>query len=155
MRAACRNGWFPASTSPDGKNHSCRWPPILNWGFHGVTHVTRPSRWKCNSWRYFEGMNRIVRIFLSVAILSSAFLSCSTESDARGDVLKESEIFLAINFQLESSEEFLRDCLFPVAFRERWLGDWETTLQAMRNGSGNPLPNCRRDRRPYALIHQR
>ena len=85
-------------------------------------------------------MNRIVRIFLSVAILSSAFLSCSTESDARGDVLKESEIFLDDNFQLENSEEFLRDCLFPVAFRERWLGDWETTLQAMRNGSGNPLP---------------
>ena len=85
-------------------------------------------------------MNRIVRIFLPVAILSSAFLSCSTESDARGDVLKESEIFLDDNFQLESSEEFLRDCLFPVAFRERWLGDWETTLQAMRNGSGNPLP---------------
>ena len=85
-------------------------------------------------------MNIIVRIFLPVAILSSAFLSCSTESDARGDVLKESEIFLADNFQLESSEEFLRDCLFPVAFRERWLGDWETTLQAMRNGSGNPLP---------------
>ena len=85
-------------------------------------------------------MNSIVRIFLPVAILSSAFLSCSTESGARGDVLKESEIFLADNFQLESSEEFLRDCLFPVAFRERWLGDWETTLQAMRNGSGNPLP---------------
>ena len=85
-------------------------------------------------------MNRIVRIFLPVAILSSAFLSCSTESDARGDVLKESEIFLSDNFQLESSEDFLRDCLFPVAFRERWLGDWETTLQAMRNGSGNPLP---------------
>ena len=85
-------------------------------------------------------MNRIVRIFLPVAILSSAFLSCSTESDARGDVLKESEIFLDDNFQLENSEEFLRDCLFPVAFRERWLGDWETTLQAMRNGSGNPLP---------------
>ena len=77
---------------------------------------------------------------MSVAILSSAFLSCSTESDTRDDVLKESEIFLADNFQLESSEEFLRDCLFPVAFRERWLGDWETTLQSMRNGSGNPLP---------------
>ena len=85
-------------------------------------------------------MNRIVLIFLPVAILSSAFLSCSTESDVRGDVLKESEIFLSDNFQLESSEDFLRDCLFPVAFRERWLGDWETTLQAMRNGSGNPLP---------------
>ena len=85
-------------------------------------------------------MNRIVLIFLPVAILSFAFVSCSTESDARGDVLKESEIFLADNFQLESSEEFLRDCLFPVAFREKWLGDWETTLQAMRNGSGNPLP---------------
>ena len=77
---------------------------------------------------------------MPVAFLSSFLLSCSTESDARDDVLKESEIFLADNFQLESSEEFLRDCLFPVAFREKWLGDWETTLQAMRNGSGNPLP---------------
>ena len=85
-------------------------------------------------------MNRIVLILLPVAILSSVFLSCSIESDARGNVLKESEIFLADNFRLENSEDFLRDCLFPVAFRERWLGDWETTLQSMRNGSGNPLP---------------
>ncbi len=77
---------------------------------------------------------------MPVAILSSVFLSCSIESDARGDVLKESGIFLADNFQLENSEEFLRDCLFPVAFREKWLGDWDTSLQAMRKGSGNSLP---------------
>ncbi len=76
-------------------------------------------------------MSRIVLILLPVAILSSVFLSCSIESDARGNVLKESEIFLADNFRLENSEDFLRDCLFPVAFREKWLGDWDTTLQAM------------------------
>ena len=85
-------------------------------------------------------MSRIVLILLPVAILSSVFLSCSIEADARGDVLKESEIFLADNFQLENSEDFLRDCLFPVAFREKWLSDWNTTLQAMRKGPGNPLP---------------
>ena len=77
---------------------------------------------------------------MPVAILSSVFLSCSIESDARGNVLKESEIFLADNFRLENSEDFLRDCLFPVAFREKWLGDWDSTLLAMRKGSGNPLP---------------
>ena len=85
-------------------------------------------------------MNRIVLILLPVAVFSSVFLSCSIESDARGNVLKESEIFLADNFRLENSEDFLRDCLFPVAFREKWLSDWDTTLQAMRKGSGNPLP---------------
>ena len=113
MCATCRNGWFPASASQDRKNHSYRWPHIVNWGFCGVTHVTLPSRWKCNSWRYFKSMSRIVLILLPVAILSSVFLSCSIESDARGNVLKESEIFLADNFQLENSEDFLRDCLFP------------------------------------------
>jgi len=85
-------------------------------------------------------MNRIVLTLLPVAILSSALLSCSAKPDARSYVLNESEIFLAENFQLESPEDFLRDCLFPVAFREKWLGNWETTRDAMRSRSGNPFP---------------
>ncbi|MDG1844929.1 MAG: hypothetical protein P8J01_00895 [Acidimicrobiales bacterium] len=85
-------------------------------------------------------MNRIVLTLLPVAILSSALWSCSTKPDARSYVLNESEIFLAENFQLESPEDFLRDCLFPVAFREKWLGNWETTRDAMRSRSGNPFP---------------
>jgi hypothetical protein len=85
-------------------------------------------------------MRRVVLTALSIVFSSLIFLSCSTEPDVRSSVLAESEVFLAENFQLESSEEFLRDCLFPIAFQENWLDTWQSTLDRMRNGSGNPLP---------------
>ena len=84
-------------------------------------------------------MKRVVFALLPTAILIIAFSSCGTNSDAQNYVLDETEIFLAENFQLEDSKEFLRECLFPIAFREKWLENWETTRDLMMGGSPNPL----------------
>ena len=84
-------------------------------------------------------MKRVVFALLSTAILIIAFSSCGTNSDAQDYVLNETEVFLAENFQLEDSKEFLRECLFPIAFREKWLENWETTRDLMMGGSPNPL----------------
>ena len=65
-------------------------------------------------------MKRVVSALLSTTILIIALSSCGTNSDAQDYVLNETEIFLANNFQLEDSKEFLRECLFPIAFREKW-----------------------------------
>ena len=77
---------------------------------------------------------------LAVILLTFAFQSCSSGKNAEYFVLEESQNFLTENFQITDSEEFLRECLFPIAFREGWLESWETTRQAMEYGSGNPLP---------------
>ena len=84
-------------------------------------------------------MKRVVFSLLSTAILIIAFSSCSANSDAQDYVLNETEVFLAENFQLEDSKEFLRECLFPIAFREKWLENWETTRDLIMGGSPNPL----------------
>ena len=84
-------------------------------------------------------MKRVVFALLPTAILIIAFSSCGTNSDAQDYVLNETEVFLAENFQLEDSKEFLRECLFPIAFREKWLENWETTRDLMMGGSLNPL----------------
>ena len=84
-------------------------------------------------------MKRVIFALLSTAILIIAFSSCDTNSDAQDYVLNETEVFLAENFQLEDSKEFLRECLFPIAFREKWLENWETTRDLMMGGSPNPL----------------
>ena len=84
-------------------------------------------------------MKRVVFSLLPTAILFIALSSCSTNSDAQGYVFNNTEVFFAENFQLEDSNEFLQQCLFPVAFREEWLGDWETTRDLMLSGSPNPL----------------
>ena len=84
-------------------------------------------------------MKRVVSALLSTTILIIALSSCGTNSDAQDYVLNETEIFLANNFQLEDSKEFLRECLFPIAFREKWLENWETTRDLMMGGSPNPL----------------
>ena len=84
-------------------------------------------------------MKRVVFALLPTAILIIAFSSCGTNSDAQDYVLNETEVFLAENFQLEDSKEFLRECLFPIAFREKWLENWETTRDLMMGGSPNPL----------------
>ena len=76
---------------------------------------------------------------LPTAILFIALSSCSPYSDAEDYVVDNTEVFFAENFQLEDSNEFLQQCLFPVAFREEWLGDWETTRDLMLSGSPNPL----------------
>ncbi|MEC7578451.1 MAG: hypothetical protein VYD35_04715, partial [Actinomycetota bacterium] len=34
---------------------------------------------------------------------------------------------------------FLQQCLFPVAFREKWLENWATTRELIASGSPNPL----------------
>ena len=85
-------------------------------------------------------MNDIVLKLLAVILLTFTFQSCSSEAGAKSYVLEESEKFLTENFQIASSEEFLRECLFPIAFREGWLESWETTRKAMKDRSGNPLP---------------
>ena len=77
---------------------------------------------------------------LAVILLTFAFQSCSSGKNAEYFVLEESQNFLTENFQITDSEEFLRECLFPIAFREGWLESWETTRKAMEYGSGNPLP---------------
>lgn len=84
-------------------------------------------------------MKRVISALLPTAILVVALCSCGTNSDARDYVLNETEVFLAENFQLEDSKDFLRECLFPIAFREKWLGSWETTRDSMMGGSPNPL----------------
>ena len=84
-------------------------------------------------------MKRVVFALLPTAILIIAFSSCGTNSDAQDYVLNETEVFLAENFQLEDSKEFLREGLFPIAFREKWLENWETTRDLMMGGSPNPL----------------
>ena len=84
-------------------------------------------------------MKRVVFALLSTAILIIAFSSCGTNSDAQDYVLNETEVFLAENFQLEDSKVFLQQCLFPVAFREKWLENWETTRELIASGSPNPL----------------
>ena len=84
-------------------------------------------------------MKRVVFALLPTAILIIALSSCGTNSDTQDYVLNETEVFLAENFQLEDSKEFLRECLFPIAFREKWLGNWETTRDSMMGGSPNPL----------------
>ena len=77
---------------------------------------------------------------LAVILLTFAFQSCSSGKNAEHFVLEESQNFLTENFQITDSEEFLRECLFPIAFREGWLESWETTRQAIEYGAGNPLP---------------
>ena len=84
-------------------------------------------------------MKRVVFALLPTAILIIAFSSCGTNSDAQDYVLNETEVFLAENFQLEDSKVFLQQCLFPVAFREKWLENWETTRELIASGSPNPL----------------
>ena len=84
-------------------------------------------------------MKRVVFSLLPTAILLIALSSCSTSSDAQDYVVDNTEVFFAENFQLEDFNEFLQQCLFPVAFREEWLGDWETTRDLMLSGSPNPL----------------
>jgi hypothetical protein len=84
-------------------------------------------------------MKRVVSALLSTTILIIALSSCGTNSDAQDYVLNETEVFLAKNFQLGDSKEFLRECLFPIAFREKWLENWETTRDLMMGGSPNPL----------------
>ena len=84
-------------------------------------------------------MKRVFFALLPTAILIIAFSSCGTNSDAQDYVLDQTEIFLAENFQLEDSKEFLRECLFPIAFREKWLENWETTRDSIMSGSSNPL----------------
>ena len=84
-------------------------------------------------------MKRMVSSFLLATILMIAFSSCGTNSDTQDYVVDNTEVFFAENFQLEDSNEFLQQCLFPVAFREEWLGDWETTRDLMLSGSPNPL----------------
>ena len=84
-------------------------------------------------------MKRVVFSLLPATILFIALSSCSTNSGAQDYVVDNTEVFFAENFQLEDSNEFLQQCLFPVAFREEWLGDWETTRDLMLSGSPNPL----------------
>ena len=84
-------------------------------------------------------MKRVVFSLLPTAILIIALTSCSNNSDAQDYVVNSTEVFLTENFQLEDSKEFLRQCLFPIAFREEWLGNWETTRDLMLSGSPNPL----------------
>tara|TARA_B100000614_G_C14477009_1_gene465028 strand:- start:33 stop:419 length:387 start_codon:yes stop_codon:yes gene_type:complete len=84
-------------------------------------------------------MKRVIFALLPTAILIIALFSCGSNSDAQNYVLDETEVFLAENFQLEDSKEFLRECLFPVAFREKWLKNWETTRDLIMGGSPNPL----------------
>ena len=84
-------------------------------------------------------MKRVVFSLLPMAVLFIALSSCSTNSDAQDYVVDNTEVFFAENFQLEDSNEFLQQCLFPVAFREEWLGNWETTRDLMLSGSPNPL----------------
>jgi len=84
-------------------------------------------------------MKRVVFSLLPATILFIALSSCSTNSGAQDYVVDNTEVFFAENFQLEDSNEFLQQCLFPVAFREEWLGNWETTRDLMLSGSPNPL----------------
>jgi len=84
-------------------------------------------------------MKRVVFALWPTAILIIALSSCGTNSDAQDYVLNETEVFLAENFQLKDSKEFLQECLFPIAFREKWLENWETTRDSMMDGSSNPL----------------
>ena len=84
-------------------------------------------------------MKRVLPSLLPMAILIIALTSCSTDSNAQDYVLNKTEIFLAENFQLEDSKEFLQECLFPIAFREKWLGNWETTRDSIISGSPIPL----------------
>ena len=84
-------------------------------------------------------MKRMVSSFLLATILMIAFSSCGTNSDTQDYVVDNTEVFFAENFQLEDSNEFLQQCLFPVAFREKWLGNWETTRDLMTSESPNPL----------------
>ena len=77
--------------------------------------------------------------FLPATILLTALFSCSTNSDTQDYVVDNTEVFLEENFQLEDSKVFLQQCLFPVAFREKWLENWETTRDLMMGGSPNPL----------------
>lgn len=84
-------------------------------------------------------MKRVVLSLLPVVVLTIALSSCGTNSDAKGYVLDKTEVFFAENFQLEDSKGFLQECLFPIAFREKWLGDWETTRNSVISESPNPL----------------
>ena len=84
-------------------------------------------------------MKRMVLSFLPATILLTALISCSTNSDTQDYVVDNTEVFLEENFQLEDSKEFLQQCLFPVAFREKWLENWETTRELIASGSPNPL----------------
>jgi hypothetical protein len=86
-------------------------------------------------------MKRVVFSLLPAAILFTALSSCGTnsDSDAQVYVVNKTEVFFAENFQLEDSKEFLQECLFPIAFREKWLGNWETTRDSMISESPNPL----------------
>ncbi|MEC7715587.1 MAG: hypothetical protein VYC14_06500 [Actinomycetota bacterium] len=84
-------------------------------------------------------MRRMVSSFLLATILMIAFSSCGTNSDTQDYVVDNTEVFFEENFQLEDSNEFLQQCLFPVAFREKWLENWETTRELIASGSPNPL----------------
>ena len=81
----------------------------------------------------------MVLSFLPATILLTALFSCSTNSDTQDYVVDNTEVFLEENFQLEDSKEFLQQCLFPVAFREKWLENWETTRELIASGSPNQL----------------